>query len=167
MAGSGASLLSHIRDILILPVTVTCLVPYLIYKPGQTFTPEFFWIQTFGVLVVLAGLSFFLYTVFLFGKIGGGTLAPWSEKQKLIIDGPYRYCRNPMITSVLSILVGESLILNSPAILVWALTFFIINTIYFVVSEEPGLEERFGDDYRTYKRNVPRWIPRFTPYRVD
>jgi protein-S-isoprenylcysteine O-methyltransferase Ste14 len=39
-----------------------------------------------------------------------------------------------------------------------------MNWVYFVLQEEPGLERRFGDDYRAYKRNVPRWIPRRTPW---
>jgi protein-S-isoprenylcysteine O-methyltransferase Ste14 len=34
----------------------------------------------------------------------------------------------------------------------------------FVLVEEPGLERRFGDSYRAYKANVPRWIPRLTPW---
>jgi protein-S-isoprenylcysteine O-methyltransferase Ste14 len=142
-------------------------VPFLIYKPGQTLLPENVWLQAAGAVIVVAGVCLFLYTVFLFGKIARGTLAPWSVKQKLVIFGPYRYCRNPMITGVLSILIGESLMLNSSAILIWAFTFFVINTVYFVLSEEPGLEERFGDDYREYKRHVPRWIPKFTPYKAD
>jgi protein-S-isoprenylcysteine O-methyltransferase Ste14 len=163
---SGASLLSHLRDILILPVTVTCVVPYLFYNPGQGFIPENAWLQIAGIIILLAGSSLFLYTVYLFRKIGRGTLAPWSVKQKLVVYGPYRYCRNPMITGVLCVLIGESLIFHSSAILVWAFTFFIINTLYFLLSEEPGLEERFGEDYREYKRQVPRWIPRITPYKI-
>ena len=38
--------------------------------------------------------------------------------------------------------------------------FIIVNDIYFVFSEEPGLEKRFGKRYRTYKEQVPRWIPK-------
>ena len=42
--------------------------------------------------------------------------------------------------------------------------FFVVNHAYFIVSEEPGLEKRFGDDYRRYKQHVPRWLPRRTPW---
>ena len=42
--------------------------------------------------------------------------------------------------------------------------FFITNAIYMLLSEEPGLARRFGDDYLLYKKNVPRWIPRVTPW---
>jgi len=36
--------------------------------------------------------------------------------------------------------------------------------IYIPLGEEPGLAKRFGDDYHLYKQNVPRWIPRLTPW---
>jgi protein-S-isoprenylcysteine O-methyltransferase Ste14 len=42
--------------------------------------------------------------------------------------------------------------------------FIAINHVYFVLSEEPGLEARFGDAYRRYKANVPRWIPTLKPW---
>jgi protein-S-isoprenylcysteine O-methyltransferase Ste14 len=43
--------------------------------------------------------------------------------------------------------------------------FFIGNAIYFPLIEEKGLEKRFGDEYRDYKANVPRWIPRLRAWR--
>lgn len=46
----------------------------------------------------------------------------------------------------------------------WFLIFAVINAIYIPLLEEPGLVNRFGDDYVTYQRNVPRWIPRLTPW---
>ena len=65
-----------------------------------------------------------------------------------------------MITAVLSILLAESLILNSFAILCWFGGFFILNAIYLPLFEERQLKERFGDEYVEYMRKVPRWIPR-------
>ena len=56
--------------------------------------------------------------------------------------------------------MGEGVLLGSPGILIWAAVVFAINVAYFIVVEEPGLENRFGDEYRTYKRAVPRWLPR-------
>lgn len=159
------SILKHLRDILILPFTVTVIVPWLIYNSQQTFIPYHPVLLVLGIIIGAAGLSLFLYTVFLFKTIGKGTLAPWTPTQRLVITGPYRYCRNPMITGVFGILMGETLILHSLNIAIWAGTFLIINTCYFIFFEEPSMEKRFGEDYRKYKRQVSRWVPRVTPYR--
>ena len=70
-----------------------------------------------------------------------------------------------MITGIVLILTGEALILASLAIGLWAVVFLIINMFYFLLSEEPGLRKRFGNDYEEYCRNVPRYIPRWTPWK--
>ena len=159
-----ASLITHLRDIIILPLTVTVIIPYFIYNGKQIALLDNTISKVAGIICISAGLSLFLYTVYLFKIIGKGTLAPWSPKQQLVVQGPYRYCRNPMITGVLTILLGECLFFGSETILIWALLFFIINTIYFILLEEPDLYQTFGDEYKAYKKEVPRWIPRFRPY---
>jgi protein-S-isoprenylcysteine O-methyltransferase Ste14 len=159
------SLLKHVRDILILPFSVTVIVPYFIHNPARVFPFHSAALMFGGMLIGLVGAGLFLYTVFLFRTQGKGTLAPWSPPQKLVIAGPYKYCRNPMITGVFFILLGEMAILHSTNILIWAGAFFLVNTIYFMLSEEPDLYERFGEDYLKYKAKVPRWIPKFNPYR--
>jgi protein-S-isoprenylcysteine O-methyltransferase Ste14 len=69
-----------------------------------------------------------------------------------------------MITGVLSVLLGEGLVLGSVSILVASAIFFAVNTTYIPLIEELGLIERFGEEYLEYKRNVPRWIPRLRPW---
>lgn len=160
-----STLLKHLRDIILLPVTVTCIVPYWIYDSAETFFISSPYAKAAGACVALAGMILFFYTLFLFDTIGKGTLAPWTRKHKLIVKGPYKYCRNPMITGVLFILIGESFILSSANILEWTGIFFLINNVYFPLFEEPYLYNTFGEDYKQYKKNVPRWLPRFTPYR--
>ena len=158
------TILHHVRDILILPFTVTIIIPYLCYNKNQTLFPETIFLKILGVIFLLSGLSLFFWTVYLFKVFGNGTLAPWTPTQKLIVRGPYKYCRNPMISGVLFILLGETLVLNSPNILVVAICFYLINTIYFILKEEPDLRKRFGKPYELYKKNVPRWIPNLKPY---
>ena len=159
------SLLRHLRDFLLLPFTMSVVVPYLIYNSQRQLVHEHdLLLRISGLTVGLFGLIMLLYTISLFGRFGKGTLAPWSPTQKLVVVGPYRYCRNPMITGVFFLLVGEAFFFNSVDILRWAGLFFIINTLYFIVKEEPDLEKRFGEEYRIYKENVPRWIPKLRPY---
>jgi len=117
-----------------------------------------------GTLLMGNGMYFLSITIWLFINIGKGTLAPWSPTKKLVVIGPYRHVRNPMISGVLMTLLGESAAFGSLGIFILFLLFFIINHIYFIYSEEPGLARRFGQEYLIYKQNVPRWIPRLRPW---
>ena len=146
----------------ILPVTALILVPRRVEKNWMVQT-SFQLIA--GCLVALIGLTIMLLCVASFIRIGEGTIAPWSPPKNFVVVGLYCYVRNPMILGVLTALLGEALIFNSLPILTWAGAFFVINTIYFLILEEPQLEARFGQDYRTYKKNVRRWLPRFAPYK--
>ncbi len=100
----------------------------------------------------------------LFVTVGRGTLAPWEPTHKLVVQGVYRHVRNPMISGVLFVLLGESMITASLPLFWWYFFVVVVNAIYIPLSEEPGLVKRFGEDYVNYKRNVPRWIPRLTPW---
>jgi protein-S-isoprenylcysteine O-methyltransferase Ste14 len=146
----------------ILPVTVLILVP--LYIERNISVKNFTTLLT-GLMIMCAGLFVMTMTISAFIRIGKGTLAPWNPTKKLITSGMYRQVRNPMITGVLTVLTGESIAVMSLKILLWAGIFFLINTVYFILIEEPGLEKRFGDEYREYKRNVPRWIPRLKPFK--
>ena len=119
-----------------------------------------------GFIVLGMGLLLWLDCVVLFYKIGKGTLFPSKkiETKSLIIVGPYKYVRNPMITGVVIALLGESVLSGSLWLFAWCVFFFAGNHVYFIFSEEPGLVKRFGDEFLVYKRNVPRWIPRLTPW---
>ena len=145
----------------ILPITVLVIVPLWVEK-NWTVTAGFHLFA--GSITILLGLTIMAFTISSFIRIGKGTLAPWSPPKKLVIKGLYRYVRNPMILGVLTVLLGETLALWSDNILVWAGEFFIINIIYFIIYEEPGLKKRFGDEYLEYKKHVSMWIPRRTPY---
>jgi len=120
-----------------------------------------------GVALLLGGLLLMYRTIILFARVGRGTLAPWDPTERLVVLGPYRHVRNPMISGVLSVLLGEGLVLGSPAVLILALVFFGVNATYIPLVEERGLIERFGADYETYRRNVPRWIARPSPWTPD
>jgi len=158
-----------LKPILILPGTVLVFMPTVIlistYKrfPPELIGPDrlLFWP---GLVTAGLGLALAFWTVTLFTKFGQGTPAPWDPPQKLVISGPYLYVRNPMITSVLFMLVSEAIVFQSWPIFFWLVFFFLLNCIYFPFFEERALEMRFGEDYLEYKKNVPRWVPRLTSW---
>jgi protein-S-isoprenylcysteine O-methyltransferase Ste14 len=108
---------------------------------------------TLGALLIILGLGLIIYTNKSFLKIGKGTLVPLDPPKNLIVNGVYRYVRNPMIIGALTLIFGEALIFSSIELFVLFLLIFTVNHIYFVYSEEPGLTERFGNEYTEYKKN--------------
>ena len=72
-----------------------------------------------------------------------------------------------MISGVWCILLGESVLLGSVPVFIFALLFVTINHVYFITSEEPGLMRRFGEEYLLYRNAVPRWVPRLTPWAKE
>jgi protein-S-isoprenylcysteine O-methyltransferase Ste14 len=162
----------HLRAILFLPFLVTVVVPgALLYLTGSA-RVGWGWSGVarvapvaLGLALIAGGLSLVIWTVRLFASAGRGTLAPWDPTRRLVVQGPYRHVRNPMISGVLGVLLGEAALSGSPALLAWSGTFFLANAVYLPLVEERGLEDRFGDDFRLYRRNVPRWLPRLTPWQ--
>lgn len=156
--------------IAILPGTVLVLVPFAILRatsgPGHPIEiapvdSPWRWI---GVLLCALGLSLATWTGSLFARFGEGTAAPWDPPRRFVVRGPYRHVRNPMILGAISMLLAEAALFRSWPLAVWAAVFFAANAVYFPLSEEPGLERRFGEPYRTYTRHVRRWVPRLRPW---
>jgi protein-S-isoprenylcysteine O-methyltransferase Ste14 len=160
-----------IKAIVILPGTALVYVPLLVVwlTRGTAFAANFVpnsvvaWLA--GLPFAAAGLVLMAWTVRLYAiQGGGGTPAPWQPIRNFIVLGPYRHVRNPMLIGVILFLIAEAVLLQSIPIFLWMVAFVIINNFYFAFFEEPQLEKRFGQAYLDYNRNVPRWIPRLSPY---
>jgi protein-S-isoprenylcysteine O-methyltransferase Ste14 len=156
----------HLASIILLPIVVVVVVPsWLLSSWAEV---DYRWTgrvpvfagRAFGLLICIAGLLLFIWCVALFARVGRGTLAPWDPTKRLVVVGPYRHIRNPMISAVAALLLGEALHFGSAILAGWSILFIVVNHVYFLVSEEPGLERRFGAAYVDYKRSVPRWLPR-------
>ena len=156
----------------ILPLTVAVIIPTLIILGFNNHLLIFNLalsgaMLAIGAFLIVLGLGFVISTNKAFLRIGKGTLAPWDPPKKLVVAGAYRYVRNPMISGLLMVVLGETLIFASIELFTLFILFFIVNHIYFIYWEEPGLVKRFGEDYIAYKKNVPRWIPRLTPWEMS
>jgi len=120
------------------------------------------------LLFVLPGVAMFAQTGYLFFTEGGGTPSPAPKTlttQRLVIEGPYQYTRNPMVLAGAWFFLGMSLSFRSIRLVLFAAVFFsIIGTAFIAYYEEPDLRNRFGQEYIDYCQSVPRWIPRRTPY---
>ena len=160
-----------VRAIIALPGTALVFIPAAILwfsrntryaaqvaGPGQVV----FWI---ALAAAMFGLGMSTWTATLFVKVGRGTPAPWEPPRKLVVLGPYRHVRNPMITGALFVLLSEALLFKSLPLAAWVIVFFAANAIYFPLVEEKGLQKRFGAEYVAYRKAVPRWLPRLRPWK--
>ena len=72
-----------------------------------------------------------------------------------------------MYLAVVGAIVGQALLLGQVELLIYAGVIQLIFVAFVHWYEEPTLREQFGDDYDTYRRAVPAWIPRRRPTRGE
>jgi len=124
------------------------------------------WRLIFVVPAVL-GFAVAIKCMWDFGWTGQGTPMPGAPPQKLVVVGFYRYVRNPMYTGFFAgwfslwVLYGAA----NRASLTVAIVALAIVEAFVRLYEEPVLRGKFGSDYDQYCRNVPRWVPRLTPWK--
>lgn len=124
---------------------------------------------SFGVLNLLVGVAFLIPgLIFAFWSIyaqltrARGTPLPMLPTQELLVDGPFRLCRNPMTLGTILMYLGVSFLVGSVASIVFVLVLAILLVTYLKVIEEEELEARFGESYRAYKANTPFILPRIS-----
>jgi protein-S-isoprenylcysteine O-methyltransferase Ste14 len=114
-----------------------------------------------GLLLMMMGGCFALWAVEIQFIKGKGTPMPVMPTQKLVVDGPFAYCRNPMIGGITLALTGVSIWIGSVSALVFTALFATIALTAFKFVEEKELEARFGAEYLGYKQRTPFLFPRF------
>jgi len=85
---------------------------------------------------------------------------PTEHGRRLITSGPYSYVRNPLYFA--TFVMGMVYVIMSGivyAMLVWIIYFVVLYDRIVVQYEEEFLETRFGDEYREYRKSVPRYLP--------
>ena len=154
-------LLRSIFFTFLLPGTVTVLIPYwIISSSGTGAFSSYHLFRYFGLPLIVIGAAGLLWCVWEFFSEGRGTLAPVDPPRHLVVRGLYRYVRNPMYVSVVTILIGEAILFLSTRVLIEAGVFSGLAYLFVVFYEEPVLRRQFGDPYERYLNKVGRWIPR-------
>lgn len=151
---------------MIAPFTLAGLVPYSM--TGWTLRPPFFglsFLRLIGVSLVLIGLVPLIESFGRFALVGLGTPAPIAPPKHLVVTGFYRYVRNPMYVGVVTIILGQALFFGSAALLTYAAIVWLGFHLFVLGYEEPTLQSTFGAEYDTFHANVPRWLPRVTPWK--
>ena len=112
-----------------------------------------------GLVFMVVGWLFANWAVKVQFSIGRGTPIPLVATQRLVISGPYTYCRNPMTLGTDLFYLGVAIWLGSLSALGLGLVYPVGILIYIKLVEERELEKRFGSEYLEYRRNTPFLIP--------
>lgn len=139
----------------VVPGTGAVWIPWRILRRNPATTTA--WL---ALVPVALGVALYISCVWVFATVGRGTPGPWDAPRRLVAVGPYRWVRNPIYIGALAVILGEAWFFTSVPLLIYAGEAAIVCHAFVIGYEELTLQRRFGDDYVTYLRTVPRWIPR-------
>jgi protein-S-isoprenylcysteine O-methyltransferase Ste14 len=147
----------------VLPWALSLLTP----RPGWTASGPATW-NLLGLIPVAAGI---VGLIWVFGvmfaqfpklpeivELDEGERLLTATSRVLITHGPFAYTRNPMFLAGLTVWLGWAVFYGNGLILVVTVVLWALSNAFKVPQEERGLEARFGEAYRDYRRRVPRWI---------
>jgi len=157
----GRALLATAVFLCLAPGTVAGLIPWWISR--WQLQPSFFGLEPLrwlGVLLIVLGLPVLLESFVRFAIEGLGTPAPILPTQHLVVRGFYRYVRNPMYVAVVSIILGQALLLGNADLLLYAALVWAAFHAFVLMYEEPKLRKTYGAEYEAYCAQVRRWVPR-------
>jgi len=120
-----------------------------------------------AVVLIAAGLVPLLESILRFIVVGRGTLVPTAPPEHLVVTGLYRYVRNPMYVGVLTAIAGEAVLFGRRGMAVHFVVVALAMHLFVRLYEEPKLERTFPLEYPHYRRNVRRWLPRWTPWNAS
>jgi protein-S-isoprenylcysteine O-methyltransferase Ste14 len=122
---------------------------YELAAPGR------YWIGATIIVVAVVVLAIWPIRYF---KETGQNVTPWSETPEIILQGPFKFTRNPMYLMMLIVCVGFAIVFSEIWILILTPVLALVLYHIAIKHEEVYLEEKFGDSYRAYKHSVRRWI---------
>jgi protein-S-isoprenylcysteine O-methyltransferase Ste14 len=113
-----------------------------------------------GLIVVAIGLAMYVWCLVFHFKSYHEAVRVSFEPPHLVVNGPYRYSRNPMYVAGLFAWIGWTIFYGSPAVFIGLALLWSLFTFRVIPYEERQLEALFGDEYLKYKKSVRRWIGR-------
>jgi len=120
-----------------------------------------------GVMLIVVAVPVLVDSFARFALEGVGTPAPVAPTRKLVVTGLYRYVRNPIYVALVAAILDQAFLFGDWRLLGYGTLCWIGFHIFVVLYEEPTLKRTFGMEYDAFQANVPRWIPRLTPWRAD
>ncbi len=113
-----------------------------------------------GIIFLVIGVIYGFWSIYSQLSRARGTPLPMMPTQKLLIDGPFKQCRNPMTFGTVMAYLGVGILVGSLSSIIFMLIIGGLLLTYIKTLEERELEQRFGQDYIEYKKTTPLFIPR-------
>ena len=143
------------------PGTVAGLIPYWLTKwQSHNWYAATIPARILGLTLAACGLAVVIHSFHRFVVEGRGTPAPIAPPTTLVVNGFYRYVRNPMYVAVLMLIIGQGLLLGRFILVGYAAAVWGMTHLFVVFYEEPKLGRTFGLAYEQYRARVPRWLPK-------
>ena len=151
----------------VVPGTIAVLIPQWLLSPAGARGSLALGISRYlGILLILAGALIYFRCAWDFTFAGKGTPAPIDPPEDLVVQGLYKYVRNPMYVGVLSTVIGQAVWFESTALFGYAALVCLLFCTFVILYEEPVLRRKFGNSYERYRKTVPRWLPRLRKPRA-
>ncbi|HEX8037383.1 MAG TPA: isoprenylcysteine carboxylmethyltransferase family protein [Ktedonobacterales bacterium] len=144
----------------VMPGMVGGVIPWLLVQGAQRQMPAVPSAWMVGLIPLALGIGLYFWCAGAFTFIGKGTPAPIDAPKVLVVQGLYRWVRNPMYIAVLLVILGQAILFRSWLLVGYALMFWLVVHTFVVFVEEPSLRSQFPGSYDSYLHRVPRWIPR-------
>jgi protein-S-isoprenylcysteine O-methyltransferase Ste14 len=164
----ASAIVGSVLFFIVAPLMVAGLFPWWITR--WEFRPPFLGVEltrVTGVILIVVAAPVLVDSFARFALEGVGTPAPIAPTRKLVVTGLYRYVRNPIYVAVVTAILGQALLFGDWRLIGYGVLCWIGFHIFVVLYEEPTLKRTFGMEYDAFQANVPRWIPRLTPWRAD
>jgi protein-S-isoprenylcysteine O-methyltransferase Ste14 len=153
----------------LLAVVFLFLLPWLLIFLGSLLNRWLHWPAllygplnlVLGGLLILAGWALGIWSNYSQLTIGRGTPLPLMATQKLIVEPPYTYCRNPMALGAIVMYLGVAVLFGSIGAALLVLLGAACLLTYIKLLEEKEMVLRFGQEYLEYRQRTPFLLPRF------
>jgi protein-S-isoprenylcysteine O-methyltransferase Ste14 len=159
----GNRLLALVIGALIFPIGIPAILILLLPQVDSRTGIGSFYVGygniAVGMIAIFLGGFLAFWTIIAQIRLASGTPFPMLPTKKLLIIGPFRYCRNPMTLGTIAAYSGIAVLVGSYTALLAVAIFSLILILYLKLIEEKELELRFGQEYLEYRKSTPFLLP--------
>ncbi len=111
-----------------------------------------------GVAFIAFGIGLAIWAQTAFRR-ARAEIMPWSDTHSaLVVDGPFRFTRNPMYVGVIAVSIGVALVTGSWLTWLVPIILFVLDNFVIIPYEERSMQRAFGDEFLAYRQRVRRWL---------